>query len=106
MGFKLSETEDARAFWFYRNERYNYIAIDETIKGNKDANTLRVTLRDREKSPDEDVEIIFVQDDNGFHFRQEDNEGEYSLRMFESEDEIVLYYEDTGEQEIIYFHLS
>lgn len=104
MTIKLYEIEDVRAFWFYGNERYNYIAIDETIKGNEDANTLRVTLRDKEKS--NDVQVIFVQDENGIHYRQEGFEEKIPLKMYESDNEIILYYEDIGDQEVIYFHLS
>ena len=104
---ELCNVDDVRAFWLYDGELYTYFTKDDSLKGNRDAGTLRVMLTDPDR-PDEDVEVIFVPDDAGCHFRQDDSGRRYPLQRFDSEsgEEFILYYENLEDGEIIYFNLA
>lgn len=103
---KMSAIKNIKATWVYDNRGYVYEIVSETFATNNQLGTLRFVLREVD-GEDPNFEIVIQRNDNNhYNFKTDyydDPTEELPLKTFQSENELILYYD--GRHGIAYFHL-
>jgi len=103
---KMSTIKNIKATWVYDNRAYVYELVSETLTINDQLGTSRFELREVD-GEDSNLEIVIIlREQNQYHFKTDyydDPTEEWSLKSFQSENELILYYD--GRHGIAYFHL-
>ena len=103
---KTSDVDRVKVTWVYDNRAYVYEMVPETFAKNEKLGTIKFELKELD-GEDSNLEIVIQRKGwNTYSFKTDYYEKpteELALKIFESEDELILFYD--GKYGIAYFHL-
>jgi len=94
---EITDAKWAKLSWIYKGDFYLYENAHQSLESNEETKAIRFKLIETTGKESDHFEFVIRQDKNDFFFKADcfkEHDVESPLKLFRSNDEVVLYFED------------